>query len=185
MGIVYPMKKILQGSLFLLIFPQFLNAQTTDPSAQKDAFKLSRTTLSVGYVVLLPAKSNDLFRSSFFNIHRRISEFDQYTKPFKFGFFFEPGVNILLPIESKSFSLPMPYFKGGPEMKITNEFYVGVSFGFNLLLYGRSFLPVPFNGLNIFYLTSISKKNFIELETGFHTVLPFSSDLLFYFNVGF
>ncbi len=182
MGIIYPMKKILRCSLFLLSIPQFLNAQSADSLTQKDNIKLSRTTLSAGYVSLSHANNNDDFSSVFLNVHRRISEFDQYTKPFKLGFFFEPGVNLLIPI-GREYSLPMPYFKGGPEMKVNNNLYAGASLGFILILYGK-FLPLPFNGLNIFYLTNISNKIFVEFEGGVHTVLPFAPDLLFYFTAG-
>ncbi len=157
------------------------------PDSRMIKIKLSRATVSVGYVIHSPSKTNDNFQAVFLNIHGRISEFNQFTKPLKIGLFFEPGVNMLLPVPVKGevFSLPMPYFKGGPEIKINNELYASLSVGFNLFLYGRQFFPLPFNGINIFYLTNISEKNFIELESGVHTLLPFTSDLLFYINVGF
>ena len=178
------MKRILLTPFFVVASFVCVSAQTSEDTATQDTIKLRRTTLATGYVSLSPWEHEINYNSAFFNIHLRGTRFNEYTEAFKVAWSFEPGINILIPLKGKAYSYPMPYFKTGPEMKISDKVYAATTIGINTIIYEGGFFPIPFTGLNIFYLSDISTKRVWELETGFHTTIPFSAAFLFYITIG-
>lgn len=153
-----------------------------------DSIKFSRTRLMAGLTYLYAKYESEEFSSPFINFSYRSSDISDSSKIYKFGFSFEPGINILFLKGSQSFSpYFLPYLKIGPEIYLGNNLILGGSFGLLIFLSGEaSNLAYPFSGLNLFYLFNLDDEQFIELETGFHTTMTFrnSHPLLFYLSIG-
>lgn len=183
-GIIRKLKRILLTSFFVIVSFIYVSAQSSKNSTNQDTIKLSRTTLAGGYALLVTKDDNSHFNTAFMNVHLRVNGFNEFTKIYAVSWSLEPGVNVLVPINDNTPPIPMIYIKTGPEFKVSNKVYFAMSAGINVLIWGRSGFPLPFCGLNVFYLTNIFKKEFLEFETGFHTTIPFSPALLFYITFG-
>ena len=169
-NIVYP--------LFLFFIISSSNVSLSQSNSDLDStndVKLSRFRLSFGYVNLLAEDDNFTFRHPFFNLSFRSSSFDKSSSDFKIKLSFEPGVNGLL-IANKDFNNNLnysfyflPYAKFGPEMRLRKNLFLSGSVGLALASYESNFAPLPFIGLNGFYLYELNQKFSIELEGGIHT----------------
>jgi hypothetical protein len=168
----------------VLIILNIANAQTQESITTQDTIKLSRTTLSSGYALLITQDNNTHFNTAFLNVHLRANGFNEFSKIYAVSWSFEPGVNVLVPINKNTLPIPMIYVKSGPEFKVSNRVYFAISAGLNVLIWDRAGFPLPFCGINIFYLTNFLKRQFLEFETGFHTTIPFTPALLFYITLG-
>ena len=184
MGIISKLKRIFLTPLFVVASFVCVNAQTSEDATTQDTIKLSRTTLASGYALLVTKDDKSHFNTAFINVHLRANGFNEFTKIYAVGWSLEPGVNVLVPINNNTPPIPMIYVKTGPEFKVSNKLYFAMSAGVNVLIWDRTGFPLPFCGLNIFYLSNIFKKEFLEFETGFHTTIPFSPALLFYITLG-
>ncbi len=153
-----------------------------------DSIKFSRTRLMVGLTYLCAKHESEEFSSPFINFSYRSSDISDSSRIYKFGFSFEPGMNILFLKGSQSYSpYFLPYLKIGPEIYLGNNVILGGSFGLLIFLSSETAnLAYPFSGLNLFYLFKLDDEQFIELESGFHTTMTFrnSLPLLFYLNIG-
>ena len=178
------MKRLLLTPFFVIVSFIYVSAQTSEDTVTQDTTKLSRTTLATGYALLVTKDDKTHFNTAFINAHLRANGFDEFTKIYAVSWSLEPGVNILVPINNNTPPIPMIYVKTGPEFKVSNKLYFAMSAGVNVLIWDRTGFPLPFCGLNIFYLSNIFKKEFLEFETGFHTTIPFSPALLFYITLG-
>jgi hypothetical protein len=178
------LKRILLTLSFVAAFISYANAKLMEDITTQDTIKLSRTTLAAGYALLVTEDDNSHFNTAFLNVHLRANGFNEFTKLYAVSWSLEPGLNILVPINNNTPPIPMIYVKTGPEFKVSNNVYFAMSAGINVLVWARAGFPLPFCGLNIFYLTDFFKKEFFEFETGFHTTIPFTSALLFYITLG-
>jgi hypothetical protein len=176
--------------IFILLFlkSECLFSQSNDEALNENADLLSRYRLSAGYVSLLLDESIFDFHYPFFNFSYRSSGFTKTSSQFQIRFAFEPGVNglILSNVDyGTDFTLYfVPYAKYGPEMKLGENLFLGGSFGVIIITYVK-FSPVPFFGLNNFYLIPLSEKFNLEIEGGFHTTFsPDKLPLLFYITAG-
>ena len=175
--------------LFVFALNETSVAQTDESFINQNLNLFSRYRLSVGYVSLLIDDSNFEFRHPFFNWSYRSSGFNKASSSFGVEFAFEPGVNGLIVSkildDGSDFGFFfVPYAKLGPEMRFGKNTFVAASAGFILVTYEK-FFPLPFLGLNNFYLIPLNEKLNIEVEAGFHTT--FSHDnlpLLTYINIG-
>ncbi len=139
----------------------------------------------MGYVNLLKQNFDLRFNHYFLNINHRSSNFDETTSPFQVKFAFEPGVNFLFEEEEYSKLGILPYMKFGPEMSLIKNMFIGVSAGLVGSVYYDYFVPLPFWGVNSFYLSPVSEHLNIEFEFGFHSSFFFSEPTyLMYFTVG-
>jgi len=179
--------------IFLLIFiiSGIGIPQTSSNPVKDNSILLSRYRLSLGYVSLLSEDANFEFRHLFFNLSFRSSGFDKASSSFKIKLAFEPGINGLI-IAEKDFYNELyfnlyfvPYAKFGPEVRLSKNIFLGGSFGLILASYESSFFPLPFAGLNSFYLIELNENLFIELESGFHTTFsPGKLPYLIYITAG-
>ncbi len=178
--------------LFLIIISfNVVISQTNNNHVNDNSTRLSRFRLSFGYVSLLLEDNNSEFRHLFFNLSFRSSGFDKTSPSFKIKFAFEPGINGLV-IAQKKFNNEsnfylyfVPYAKFGPEIKLSKNLFFGSSLGIVLAFYESSFFPLPFFGLNGYYLFELNKKFSIEIESGFHTTFsPNKLPYLVYFTIG-
>ncbi|HEX7358815.1 MAG TPA: hypothetical protein VF270_13970 [Ignavibacteriaceae bacterium] len=150
--------------------------------------KLSRFRLSFGYVNLLSEDNNYTFRHPFFNLSFRSSSFDRSSSNFKVKIAFEPGINGLIIANkdfynSNNFSFYfLPYAKFGPDIRLDKNIFLAGSVGVALATYETNFAPLPFIGVNGFYLYELNQKFSIELESGVHT--SFGLPLLLYITIG-
>lgn len=152
--------------------------------------RLSRYRFSLGVIDLLIKDSDFKFNHTFFNWSFRSSGFDKSSSSIKVKFAFEPGLNGLI-LSKKTlndgtdFSLYfVPYAKFGPEIRLSKNFFLGASAGLIAIVYDR-FIPLPFFGINNFYLIPLNESLNIEIESGFHsTFSPEKLPLLFYFSAG-
>lgn len=150
--------------------------------------KLSRFRLSFGYVSLLAEDDNFSFRHPFFNLSFRSSNFDRSSSDFKVRIAFETGVNGLV-IADKDFNdvnnfsfYFLPYAKFGPDVRLDKNLFLAGSAGLALASYERNFAPLPFIGLNGFYLYELNDSFSLELESGMHTT--FGLPIFFYVTIG-
>ena len=137
--------------------------------------KLSRFRLSIGYVNLFEEDDDISFKHPFFNLSFRSSSFDRSSSKFKVKLAFEPGINGIL-IADKDFGNQLnysfyflPYAKFGPDIRLDKNLFLAGSVGLALASYESNFAPLPFIGLNGFYLYELNQKFSIELESGIHT----------------
>jgi hypothetical protein len=184
-------KRALQLFILLLSVPLNIFPQTDSVITNDNNDRLSRYRLSLGTVNLLMADDNYEFRHFFFNVSFRSSGFNKDLSSFKIKFAFEPGVNGLI-VAQKNANNEMtydlflvPYAKFGPEANIVKNLHLGLSLGLVLGSYKSTFFPLPFAGINCFYLLEIKNNLYLEFETGFHTsfsrgTLPY----LVYLTVG-
>ena len=177
--------------LLILIISNIGASQTSGIQVDDKSILLSRYRLSFGYVDLLSEDDNYEFRHFFFNLSFRSSAFEVDSSSAKVGFAFEPGVNGLIIAEKVDnnklfFDLYfVPYAKFGPEIRLGKNIFLGGSLGLVLVAYESSFFPLPFAGLNGFYLIELNKNLFIELESGFHTTFsPGKLPYLVYITIG-
>lgn len=137
--------------------------------------KLSRSRLTIGYARLLEEDDGFKFKHPFFNLSYRSSSFNRSSSDLKIKFAFETGVNGLLIVRNASpnkldYSIYfLPYAKFGPEMRLNKNLFLSTSIGLALVSYETSFAPLPFIGINGFYLYEFNETILIELESGFHT----------------
>jgi hypothetical protein len=165
---------------FMISFTQTV-AQIKDDQIHYNSERLSRFRLSLGYVNLLYDDSNFEFRHFFLNLSFRSSGFNRNSDAFKIKFAFEPGVNGLIISNdyANDFNLYLtPYAKFGPEIKMGQNLFLGASLGLVLVTFESRFFPLPFLGMNGFYLFELNENFSVELESGFHTT--FSPDKLPY-----
>lgn len=145
--------------------------------------KLSRLRLSVGYVDLLG--DEDEFAFPFFNLSFRSSGFDRTSSKFMVKLAFELGINTLIIFYENNDDMDvyfLPYAKFGPDIRLYNNLFIAGSAGLAFATYEGNFAPVPFLGLNGFYLVELNEKFSLELESGIHT--SFGWPVLFYVTVG-
>ena len=163
-------------------------SQTNDGQINENSNQLSRFRLSLGHVSFLSRDDTFEFRHFFFNLSFRSSGFSRTTDSFNIGWAFEPGVNGLIVSQRYTSRVNLyftPYAKFGPEIKLSRDLFLGASLGLVLATYESGFYPLPFFGVNGFYLVELTEHASIELESGFHsTFSPTELPLLFYFTVG-
>jgi hypothetical protein len=187
--------RLLMKNIIYLLFIFFIISGLTVSSPQSNSdldssnfVKLSRFRLSVGYVNLLSEDNNYTFRHPFFNLSFRASGFDRSSSKFKIKIAFELGINGLIIANkdfynSNNFSFYfLPYAKFGPDIRLDKNIFLAGSVGLALATYENNFAPLPFIGLNGFYLYELNRKFSIELESGIHT--SFGLPLLLYITVG-
>ena len=182
------------GKLFfpviLLILSSFkILAQTDLYSAGKERERLSRYRLAIGYCRIVPEESGFDFKHYFLNLSYRTSGFSASSHSISVSGFLEGGVNALImsEIDHNGFGTYFtPYGKLGPEINLTGNTFLSGSIGLVLITYGYYFGPVPFVGINAFYLLKLNNDLFLEIETGFHTTFPNVDKLpyLMYLNLG-
>ena len=170
--------------LFFLFNCLSTSSPQSDTTLKGNHFEnLSRLRLSVGYVDLFG--DDDDFGYSFFNLSFRSSGFDRSSSKIMIKLAFEFGINSLI-ITYKNvddFDLYfLPYAKFGPDIRLYNNLFIACSAGLAFATYEGNFAPVPFLGLNGFYLLELNKTFSLELESGIHTTLGWP--LLFYVTVG-
>jgi hypothetical protein len=183
-------------NIFILVSFFFISSLTIAfPQSNSDLdssnfVKLSRFRLSFGYVNLLSEDNNYTFRHSFLNLSFRSSGFDRSSSEFKIKIAFELGINGLIIANndfynSNNFSFyfyPLPYAKFGPDIRLDKNIFLAGSVGLALATYESNFVPLPFIGLNGFYLYELNRKFSIELESGIHT--SYGLPLFLYITVG-
>jgi hypothetical protein len=109
----------------------------------------------------------------FFNLNYRATQLLKYENTVQFSFAFEAGVNLV----SGLFPL---YAKAGPELEIINNLILAGNIGYiGILIY-----PVPFYGVNGFYLIQLSKNINLEIEGGFHSSFWVVTEPLYYLSLG-
>lgn len=172
----------------LLLLSELLFSQSNSSAVDERDNLLSRYRISGGLVSLLFEENNFDFQYPFFNIRFRSSGFSKTKSDlFKIKFAFEPGVNGLILKSNIEYEIDLffiPYAKFGPEIRLSENLFLGVSSGVIVITYVK-FTPVPFFGLNSFYLIPLSEKFFLEMEGGFHTTfVPEKLPLLFYISAG-
>lgn len=179
------MKIILLVNLLFFLFncltTSFPQSDTTIEENHSE--KLSRLRLSVGYVDLLG--DEDEFAFPFFNLSFRSSGFDRSSSKFMVKLAFELGINTLIIFYENNDDLDvyfLPYAKFGPDIRLYNNLFIAGSAGLAFATYEGNFAPVPFLGLNGFYLVELNEKFSLELESGIHT--SFGWPVLFYVTVG-
>jgi len=132
---------------------------------------LSRLKLSGGYFIGKYSEVGEDF--PFLNFNFRATQLNKISNQFDVGLALEAGVNFtggLFPL----------YAKAGPEIKVIDNIIVGANLGY----LGIFIYPIPFYGLNAFYLFEISKNIFIELESGFHSSFTEKNAPIVYINFG-
>lgn len=131
---------------------------------------LSRLKLSCGYII---GKNSEAAEDSpFLNFDYRATELNSLPDQFDFGFAAEAGVNFL------NGFFPF-YLKAGPEIVLVKNIIASINIGYS----GIFVYPVPFYGLNSFYLLALSNSIYLEFESGFHFFFE-KYNKLFYFNAG-
>jgi len=166
---------ILIGFVLLFIFIDYSSAQSSLNLEETSMEKLSRFRLSIGYVKLLQEDDDVSFKHPFFNLSYRSSSFDRSSSEFKIKLAFEPGINGLL-IANNDFNNKsnysfyfLPYAKFGPDARLDKNLFLSASLGLALASYESNFAPLPFIGLNGFYLYQLDNNFSIEVEGGVHT----------------
>ena len=180
---IYPLTLFFIINSFSISFPQS-NSDLDDNALEK----LSRFRLSFGYVYLLAEDDNFSFRHPFFNLSFRSSSFDRSSSDFKVKIAFEAGINGLI-IANKDFNDAnnfsfyfLPYAKFGPDIRLYKNLFLAGSAGLALASYESNFAPLPFIGLNGFYLYELNDSFSLELESGIHTSLGLP--VFFYVTIG-
>lgn len=172
---------------FIISFGKTMSQVKTD-RLHYDSERLSRFRLSLGYVNLIEDDSNFEFSHYFFNLSFRSSGFSKNSDALTVKFAFEPGVNGLIISNDYSHDCNLyftPYAKFGPEIKLGQDLFLGVSLGIVLVTYESSFFPLPFLGMNGFYLIELNNNLSVELESGFHTTFsPENLPFLVYISAG-
>jgi len=175
---------VLTYFIFFLFNCLSISFPQSDTSLNDNHFeKLSRLRLSVGYVDLFG--DDDDFGLSFFNLSFRSSGFDRSSSKFMVKLAFEVGINALIISHKHVDDVDLyflPYAKFGPDIRLYNNLFIAFSAGLAFATYGGNFAPVPFLGLNGFYLFELNEKFSLELESGIHTSLGWP--LFFYVTVG-
>jgi hypothetical protein len=178
--------KIFLPTYFLFFLSNCLSTSSpqSDTTLEGNHFeKLSRLRLSVGYVDLFG--DEDDFADPFFNLSFRSSGFDRSSSKFMVKLAFEVGINALIISHEYVDNVDLyflPYAKFGPDIRLYNNLFIAGSAGLAFATYEGNFAPVPFLGLNGFYLIELNEKFSLELESGIHTTLGWP--LLFYVTVG-
>ena len=175
-------------SFFIISSLTIALSQSNTDLDSSNFVKLSRFRLSAGYVNLLSEDNNYAFRHPFFNLSFRSSGFDRSSSNIKVKIAFEPGISGLI-ISNKDFYNGnnfsfyfLPYAKFGPEIRLHKNIFLAGSVGLALATYGSNFAPLPFIGLNGFYLYELNNMFSIELESGIHTSLGLQP--LLYVTIG-
>jgi len=156
-------------AIFIIVLVCPLN---TLPQTNVDSSEtLSRLKLSVGY---FGGKYSEVGENRpFFNLNFRATQLLKYENPIQFSFAFEAGVNLV----SSLFPL---YAKTGPELEIIKNFILAGNVGcMGILIY-----PVPFYGVNGFYLIQLSKNFNLEIEGGFHSSFWIVTEPTYYISFG-
>lgn len=138
---------------------------------QEQSSLLSRVKLGFGVVTNLSDEKVFFIKHFFFNFSYRHSDFDKFSSSAKLKGAFELGLNGLI-LADKDMGVyafyPLPYLKGGPELRLSRNSFISASAGLALIYFIGEIEIVPFAGLNGFYLFRLSDKTCIEFETGFH-----------------
>jgi len=175
--------------VFLIISSSTFSLPQSNSDLDSSSFtKLSRFRLSVGYVNLFEEDNDISFKHPFFNLSFRSSSFDRSSSMFKVKLAFETGINGIL-IADKYFGNRLnynfyflPYAKFGPDIRLDKILFLAGCAGLALASYESNFAPLPFIGLNGFYLYELNHKFSIELETGIHTSIGLP--VFFYVTIG-
>ncbi len=192
MYLLYTISKSLLKIFIIFLFSiSYLSPQTKNTKSNEEINRLSRYRLSFGGVTLISEDINYDFQHFFFNLSFRSSGFNRYSSSFKIKLAFELGVNGLI-VARENFSKGLdhkvhfvPYTKFGPEARIIKNLHLGVSLGLVFASYTTSYNPLPFAGLNCFYLFEVSNHLYLEFETGFHfTFSPGTFPYLVYLTAG-
>lgn len=181
-------KDILLILVSLIVSSDTVIPQTTDNQINNNSDRLTRVRSAFGYVRLLSEDNNFEFRHLFFNLSYRTSGFDKNSSLFKIKFAFEPGVNGLIISHKYVDKVDLyftPYAKFGPEIKLSQNLFLGSCLGIVWATYESAFIPLPFFGLNGFYILELNKNFALEFESGFHSTFSQNKlPLLVYFTVG-
>jgi hypothetical protein len=166
------MKRLFSLLIFIIFYSINITPQVIlDAENAEESKTLSRLKLSGGYFM---GEYSEIGRNSpFINLNYRATELKKYVKGFEAGLSFEAGVNVIKGV------FPV-YAKAGPEAKITGNLILGLNAGFT----GIFIYPIPFYGLNSFYLFNISDNIYLELESGFHSSFSEKKAPVFYLSVG-
>jgi len=169
--------------LLFYLLSSLTSAQSDSSNLSINKKLLSRTRIINGVSGLSLSKTNQsaLF---YLNTNFRSSSFTDMQKFFSIGIASEPGVNIIFAPKDGGIVL-VPYGKVGPEISLSNNFFLAANVGMVGIIYPQVIGIITFiYGANIFYLIKISEDNYIELETGFHSPVQAPNTMLFYLAVG-
>ena len=189
------MRKILslwfRFSALTMLLSGILLAQLDSLTQTPSENTFSRNRIILGYVELLSHYPEDENKAFFLNCSYRSSSLNKASKLFKMDFALETGLNFAFQSQFdrkwKSTNIIIPYGKFGPEIYLGKNILFAGSAGLATILAEGPFYayPVPFAGLNSFYLIDLSRNFSIELECGFHTFLgPDNPPFWGYLNVG-
>ncbi len=171
---------------------KILLAQLDSLTYESPENTFARHRIFIGFADLLPHYQDDENRALFFNYSYRTSPFNKANGKIQVKSSFERGLNIVFQTQWEkkweSIGLIIPYIKFGPEIYFGKNIFLSGNVGLALaLIYGFyvPIVPLPFAGLNAFYLIDLSEDTSLEFESGFHTFVgPEKAPFLFYFNVG-
>jgi hypothetical protein len=147
---------------FIFLIPIFfctsniLSQGDSDSGITGESKTLSRLKLSGGYFIGRNSEAGE--DSPFLNFNYYAAELNKSNDQFDFGFAAEAGVYM------GSGFFPF-YLKAGPEIVIIKNLIAGINIGY----LGIFVYPVPFYGLNSFYLLELSDSIYLEFESGFHS----------------
>ncbi len=166
------MKKIIFIVPVFFFSSNIFSLETSDSVTASESKTLSRLKLSGGYFI---GKYSEAWEDSpFLNFNYHAAELNKTHDQFDFGFAAEAGVYI-----NNGF-FPF-YLKAGPEIVIIKNLIAGINIGY----LGIFVYPVPYYGLNSFYLLELSNSIYMEFESGFHSSFTEKNTPVFYFNAGF
>jgi len=141
---------------------------------KKTSPTLTRSRILIGYSNFIQKNRKPELSNYFMNYNYRMSGFNPFDKSLRLGMALELGLNAAYSEnDHDGITAVIPYIKTGPELLIAKNLIAGASFGLASIYYGYIGIAFAFyGGLNSYYLITLNKNSYIELEGGFHSVFP-------------